>query len=108
MELNEQTIVPEFEYDEYYSSSYPSGHASFSWALSLILAEMAPERQHELLSRAYDFGYNRVIAGYHWPTDVDAGRLMACILVAKLHSEAEYHQLVLRGRYEYLKAVKGE
>lgn len=107
VELNEQTIVPEFEYDEYYSSSYPSGHASLSWAISLMLAEMAPERQHELLSRAYDFGYNRVIAGYHWPTDIDAGRLMACILVAKLHTEDEYHQLILRSRYEYLKATGG-
>lgn len=107
VELQEPTAVPEFEDDERNSSSYPSGHASLSWALSLMLAEMAPDRQHQLLGRAYDFGYNRVIAGYHWPTDIDAGRLMACILVAKLHSEEEYHLQLLRARYEYLKAVNG-
>ncbi|MBR0165900.1 MAG: phosphatase PAP2 family protein [Prevotella sp.] len=107
VELGEDTIVPEFENDERNSSSYPSGHASLSWALSLMFSEMAPDRQHQLLSRAYDFGYNRVIAGYHWPTDIDAGRLMACILVAKLHTEDDFHLQMLRARYEYLKATGG-
>ena len=103
VELQETTPVPWFEDDERASSSYASGHACLSWALSLSLAEVAPSQQNQLLRRAYDFGYNRQIIGYHWATDIDAGRLLGCALIAYLHTKADYCNQIKLAHREYRK-----
>lgn len=67
--------------------SYPSGHTSIGWAWALILAEIAPKRADAILSRGFAFGQSRVICGVHWQSDVNAGRVIAAAVVAKLHSD---------------------
>jgi len=72
------------------SGSYPSGHASFGWAAALVLAEINPARQTEILQRGYAFGKSRVICGAHWQSDVDNGQLMGAAVVAALHSNSQF------------------
>ncbi len=48
------------------NGSYPSGHTSIGWATALVLAEINPQRQNEILKRGYELGESRVICGYHW------------------------------------------
>ncbi len=72
------------------SPSYPSGHQTYSWALGLILAEMAPEHASEILARARAFGESRVVCGVHTVSDIEAGRTNGAALVAVLHSDPAF------------------
>lgn len=103
VQLGEPTPIPSWEKESSTSSSYASAHANLGWCLALVLAEVAPERQNELLRIGYNYGYDRVIVGYHWASDVDAGRLLACSVVARLHADPEFQKLVRAARAEYLK-----
>ncbi len=38
------------------NGSYPSGHTSIGWATALVLAEINPQRQNEILKRGYELG----------------------------------------------------
>ena len=57
--------------------SYPSSHAAAGWAVALVLSELNPDRAEPILKRGYEYGQSRVIAGYHYQSDVDAARLAA-------------------------------
>ena len=72
------------------SPSYPSGHATYSWSIGLILAEMVPERATEILARARAFGESRVVCGVHTVTDVTEGRTNGSTLVAVLHADPAF------------------
>jgi len=72
------------------SFSYPSGHSTYSWAMGLILAEIAPDKASEILARARAFGESRVVCGVHTVSDVQEGRTNGAVLVAVLHSSPEF------------------
>ena len=58
------------------SAAYPSGHATHGMVYAMILAEIAPEQRPALLQRGREIGWNRVIAGVHYPSDIAAGRVL--------------------------------
>lgn len=66
------------------SGSYPSGHAMWAYTTALVLADMVPERRAPLLARADQYARNRTVAGVHYPSDVQAGRLAGTALAALL------------------------
>jgi acid phosphatase (class A) len=72
------------------SASYPSGHATFGWSVGLILAEAAPDRAAEILSRARSFAESRVVCGVHNLSDVQMGMVAGSVLVAALHADAVF------------------
>jgi acid phosphatase (class A) len=72
------------------SSAYPSGHATWGYTTALVLADMVPERRLFLMERADDFARNRVIAGVHYPSDVEAGRLLATVIVAFVFNSPQF------------------
>ena len=72
------------------SFDYPSGHSTYSWGLGLVLAEIAPDRATRVLARARAYGESRVVCGVHNASAVDAGRTEASIVIAALHSSAEF------------------
>lgn len=104
--LGESTPLPAKEYSYKTTSSYPSGHTCCAWGVALVLCEVAPAYQNQILARAYNFGYNRVIVGYHWPTDIDAGRLLACAVNAYLHANEDFRNLIKKAQAEYKKVAK--
>jgi acid phosphatase (class A) len=65
-----------------YSYSYPSGHSTFGAMTAIILADMVPEKRAELFARGWEYGRNRIVGGVHFPTDVEAGRIEATLMVA--------------------------
>lgn len=103
VQLGIGTPVPEWEEKARYSSSYASRHANLGWSLALVLAEVAPDRQDEILRIGFNYGYDRVIVGYHWASDVEAGRLLACGVIARLHADPAFRELVKRAQAEYQK-----
>jgi acid phosphatase (class A) len=72
------------------SPDYPSGHNTWSWAVGLIMAELAPDRAAPILVRARAFGENRLVCGVHSLSAVEAGRDNGAILVAALHGDAQF------------------
>jgi acid phosphatase (class A) len=74
------------------SGSYPSGHATLGWLWGSILAEIAPEFADQLIARAIAFGDSRVVCGFHYPSDVAAGRLAAAALLERLHADPAFEK----------------
>ena len=64
--------------------SYPSGHAMFGCMTAVLLGVMVPEQRAALLARGQDYAHNRVVAGVHFPTDMEAGCTSGKIIAAVL------------------------
>ena len=99
--FGENTLIPDDEDALRLNGSYPSGHSCVGFAFALILAEIAPEHQVEILMKGLDYGKSRVIANYHWASDVEAARLIAAMIVARLHNCGDFRNQLDRARHEH-------
>ena len=97
----EPTLIPDDEDNLRENGSYPSGHTIRGWAMTLLLCEINPAAQDDLLALGYQWGQSRVIAGYHWQSDVDAGRLLASAGYARLHTNQDFLADMAAARAEY-------
>ena len=82
------------------TGAYPSGHAMTGWLWASILAELAPQFADGLLARGVAFGESRVVCGFHYPSDIVAGRLAASALLARLHAEPKFLADLAQARRE--------
>ena len=101
MYYNEPTLVPEQEEEHRTNGSYPSGHTVLGWTMALLLSEINPAVADTLLARGYEYGQSRVIAGYHWQSDVDAGRLGASVLYAKMQGNERFREELAKAKQEF-------
>ncbi len=85
--------------------SYPSGHATYGYAVAYLLAEMVPERHAALIERADAFARARMVCGVHFFSDLEAGRLGASWLVAHLLDSPEYQAAAAGARAELREAL---
>lgn len=97
----EPTIYPQDEEELRNNGSYPSGHTIEGWSAALLLTELNPDRADTILARGYMYGESRVIAGYHWQSDVDAGRLAASAAIARLHADRRFMRLLRKAHREF-------
>jgi len=88
------------------SYDYPSGHNTYSWAVGLILAELAPDRANEILVRARVYGESRLVCGVHNMSAVEAGRTNGSVLAAALHGSPEFRADLDAARAEIATARK--
>lgn len=102
----EDTCNPEQQAELSSNGSYPSGHSSLGWATALVLAEINPERQNEILKRGYEMGESRVICGYHFQSDVDAGRVTGATTVARLHADPGFNKQLAKAKAEFKRLKK--
>jgi acid phosphatase (class A) len=70
--------------------SYPSGHSSWVRAVALVLADMIPERRAQIIARANEYARNRVVAGVHYPSDIEAGKLAGTAIAAALYISPDF------------------
>ena len=54
-----------------------------------------------LLARGYEFGQSRVIAGYHWQSDVDAGRMAGSVLYQLIRNHERFIGQLANARAEF-------
>lgn len=74
------------------TGSYPSGHTTFGTMAGIILAQMLPERRAQIMARAHEYGWSRVVVGMHYPSDTEAGRISGTVIAAALVHDAEYRR----------------
>ncbi len=102
----EDTCNPEQQAELSTNGSYPSGHTSIGWATALVLSEVNPDRIDEILERGFQMGESRVICGYHFQSDVDAGRIVAAGAVARLHANDDFNKQLDKAKKEFEKLKK--
>jgi hypothetical protein len=66
------------------SPSYPSGHTTYGYTGSLLLAVLVPQRYQEMVTRGAEYGNDRIIMGAHYAMDVLGGRTLATYDLAHL------------------------
>ena len=88
------------------NASYPSGHAMTAWSWGLIMAEARPATATDVLTLARDSGDSRVVCGVHFPSDVEAGRLLGAAMVARLHDVPEFRSDLAKAKAELAKAKR--
>lgn len=99
--FGEPSLIPEDEAKGAGSSSYPSASATIGWSMALVLTELAPSHQNEILKYGYEYGYSRVIAGYHFASDVQAGRILAACVLARMHNDPVFRELLEKAQKEW-------
>ncbi len=72
------------------SGSYPSGHTTVGTMMGVVLANMLPEKKDAIMGRAWEFGWNRVIGGIHYPTDIEAGRISGIAISQTIMQHDDY------------------
>lgn len=100
--ISDSSITPCIPDDERLraSFSYPSGHAALGFGWALVLAELVPSHADAIIDRGRDFTWSRVVCGVHYPSDIDAGRIVAAAAVARLHNDPDFQREFAAARAE--------
>lgn len=99
-QFRESSSVPQQENPKDYTS-YPSGHTHASWLVGMILTAVDPDHATEIMKVAYEMGQSRVIVGFHYQSDVEAGRVAASVTFARLCAEPEFLSTLEEARKEF-------
>ncbi len=101
-QFKEPSSVPNSESPTDFTS-YPSGHTHAAWLVGMAFTVLDPAHTEEIMKVAYEIGQSRVIVGFHYQSDVDAGRLAGSITFARLCSEPEFQKQLHRAVKEFQK-----
>ncbi|EJJ29298.1 acid phosphatase [Rhizobium sp. CF142] len=72
------------------SGSYPSGHTTVGTLMGVVLSDMVPEKKDAIMARAWEYGWNRVVGGIHYPTDIEAGRISGIAIAQTIMQHDDY------------------
>lgn len=81
------------------SGSWPSSHASVGTLMGIVLGDMVPEKRAAIMERARTYAENRLVAGMHFPSDVEMGRIAGSVIAAVAMRQSQF-----AGEYEGAKA----
>ncbi len=82
--------------------SYPSGHSARGTVYALVLAEVFPEKREAILQVGEEIGWDRVLIGKHFPTDVYAGRVVAKAIFLELMTSPAFQSDLAAAKAEAL------
>lgn len=81
--------------------AYPSGHATGAFTLAYILQELDPANAETYRKDALRIARNREIGGLHYPSDTEAGRLLARQIADSLLESEKFQGLLKAARAEW-------
>lgn len=81
--------------------AYPSGHATGAFTIAYILQELDPQNTETYRQDALRIAKNREIGGLHYPSDTEAGRLLARQIADSLLGDKAYQDLLKSARTEW-------
>jgi acid phosphatase (class A) len=82
------------------SASYPSGHSTRGTLQALMLVELFPEKREAILAYGRQIGWDRVLIGKHFPTDVQAGRVLGQAIMRELMANQAFQHDVAAAKEE--------
>jgi len=82
------------------SFGYPSGHSARGTVYALVLAELFPEKKDAILEEGREIGWDRVLMGKHFPTDIQAGRVLARAIVRELMANLAFQRDLAQAKAE--------
>ncbi len=103
------------------SPSFPSGHTTYGYMGSILLAVLVPERYAEMMTRAAEYGNDRILIGAHYAMDVLGGRTLALYDLAHLLANdpayvgqtlpgapklPDFREAVIKARADVVKALE--
>ena len=80
--------------------SYPSGHSAYGWAVAMVLARIEPGRANVLMERAEQYAQNRLVCGVHFPSDLEAGHVIAAAVISRLDTSPKFQSDLAQARAE--------
>ena len=104
-QFKETSGVPQAENPTDFTS-YPSGHTHISWLVGMILTAIDPDHTAEIMKIAYEMGQSRVIVGFHYQSDIEAGRVAGSITFARLCAEEEFQKMMKKATKEFKDKTK--
>jgi acid phosphatase (class A) len=87
-------VSPEKDY------GYPSAHSTRGTLQALLLAELFPEHKEAILEIGRELGWDRVLLGKHFPTDIYAGRVLGQALGRELLASPAFQRDLAEARME--------
>lgn len=81
-------------------AGYPSGHATMGYTVSLILAELMPEKAQALLDRAADYAFSRELCGSHRASDGEASHVLSVAVVAAMERKPAFRDQLAAAKKE--------
>jgi acid phosphatase (class A) len=79
---------------------YPSAHSTRGTVQALLLAELFPEHKEAILEIGRTLGWDRVLLGKHFPTDIYAGRVLGQALVRELLASPAFQRDLAEAKAE--------
>jgi acid phosphatase (class A) len=86
--------------------SYPSGHSTRGTVDADVLAQVDPGAAEALLQRGRRIGDDRVLAGVHFQTDVDAGRIFAKAIFDQLMANPDFQADLAKAKVEVAEELR--
>lgn len=71
-----------------------------------LSAPTSADYRDALLKEGFEYGRSRVIAGFHWQSDVDAARVVAGAAFARLHTGKTYLKQLKKAQKEFVRKKK--
>jgi len=85
-------------------TSYPSGHTTIGFSTAVVLAHLAPEKADDIMTRAAQYGYHRMVCGMHYRSDVVAGEALGTVIGYALLQNAQFQAQFALAKAELVKA----
>lgn len=90
------------------SGSFPSSQASLGTLMGIMLGKMLPEKRTVLMQRAWTYAENRMIAGAHFPSDVEMGRIAGTVIAEAMMQQPAFRADLEAARLELRAAILPE
>jgi acid phosphatase (class A) len=85
--------------------AYPSAHSANSYVAAYVYSELLPQYTGLFTKNAFDMAFSREIIGVHFPSDSEAGRLLARQLVNLFLQSNSFKKDLAEARKEIQKKI---
>lgn len=76
--------------DEKPQTSYPSGHSTMGFAMAVVLTKAMPELSGNIMGRARDYAYHRMVCGMHYRADIVAGQTLGTAVAVQMLKDPKF------------------